>query len=57
MRELDIMELCTLQALLIRYKSEIDAENTTELIALENALNIVVDDIACRAEEIYEVLL
>lgn len=45
MRELDIMELCTLQALLIRYKSEIDAENTTELTALENALNIVVDDI------------
>ncbi len=57
MKELDIMELCTLQALLIRYKRELDDENTDEISILENALDIVMDDIATHAEAIYEILL
>lgn len=61
MKDLDITELCALQGLLIRYRSELlrtEQDNVTfgddelltkEITAVENALNVVTDDIAYRA--------
>ena len=61
MKDLDITELCELQALLIRYRHELiireqdnvafgDAELLTkEIGAMTAALDVVVDDITYRA--------
>ena len=61
MKDLDIMELCTLQALLIRYRHELivheqdnvafgdDELLTKEIGAMTAALDVVVDDITYRA--------
>lgn len=57
MKDLDIMDLCALQALLIRYGNAIDRENTREITIIANALNVIMDDIAYRAEAFYESLL
>lgn len=60
MKDLDIMELCTLQALLIRYRHELilnaqdnieleDGEDISkEIDALTSALDVVMDDICYR---------
>lgn len=57
MKDLDIMDLCTLQSLLIRYGNAMDKEYTSEIAIIANALNVIMDDIAHRAEAFYETLL
>lgn len=61
MKDLDITELCELQALLIRYRHELIVHEqnniefdsgellTKEIGAVTEALNVVMDDITYRA--------
>lgn len=65
MKDLDIIELCQLQALLIRYKHELvqyefesvemneqtDEAQTAAIDTTNNMLGVVMDDIAFRCEQ------